>query len=1759
MTPMKKKLSILVLLLALFSSLSFLNAQEDTIIFVTDDNLERDHIEFLERQGFVVIKYWPPDYQIYTQPTEVIDWLNEADLVIFGRSGPSSSFMDDNRPVWNGLTAPVMCICPWKARSHRLNLFNSTFAEHLSEKPPVLYADVLEPGDPVFSGVTVEGDTMEWFSHAPHDVLRLDQPTNGTILAAYDGGDPLFVRFDPDVPYYPGAADSSAGPRTYFGMGNDNTPGIVNFFSLSKDAQKVYLAEICRLMGIPAKEIKYGPTVFDIVFVSPNDNEIRNIEVLEKQGFNITKYWPAEDRVSLEPQETIDWLAGQDLIIIGRSGFSSNFQDPADRAIWHGFTSPQILLSPYTARSSRMRWFNSWDVYTHWDTLPTVIGTVSNPDDPIFDNIELEGNTLEWINPPNDYLYLTAATNGNVIVSENTNVPFLVRFDANIPFYEGSDTARGPRTYIGMGNDFVTGFPQYFSLTWEGKMVYVNEICRLLGIEGFMPRIEKGANVSGTWTQANSPYYIDKNLTIPDNATLVIEPGVEIRFMGYYFLLVHGTLIAEGEQGDSILFTINDKQYGYNIYGWDLNSELGAWQGIYFENFGQMEDNDTSVIKHCIIEYAKSTKYAYRLNGGAINIDNTGKVRIENSVIRYNSSIELGGGIALDYRAPVLLKNSYIFDNTARDGGGLYIGNASLARVENNTFYRNIANSYGGGIRVIGSQATILNNIIANNYAGNNGGGVNAAESFDKYLGNLIVNNECPGEGGGMDIYRCSPYIINNTIAYNRSTGWYGGGIAMYSTGTPKIINSIIWGNSALDSAQLSVGNLAIPDIYNSIIQGGRDSIHAQSNHKFYGNYVNNLDVDPLFRKPPSGAGNLFNGLDTDWSADTASQSLNNGSNELAEEILELTDVYGNPRVHYAIIDIGAVETRIGALNVGGEITCDTSWIADTIHVWSDIYIRDSATLTISPGAVVLFQGYYGIYNEGVLIAKGAPDRMIKFTIHDPTGHDNFESTQGSWKGIVINNSDHGDGVWGAMTDNDTTYLEYCILEYANNWNRSMHDRWGGAMQILNFSKVVVDHCVFQHNIGEVGGGLCVTFYSGPRITNNTFYENWSLNDGGGIMVAENSWPLIANNIISNNKSDNYAGGIHVNRASPVIVNNVVCNNHAMNVGGVNIVQSEPEFVNNTVVNNRAGSWIGGMEITNGSPEIVNSIFWGNEDGGGNIQLSMSDRPEFYNCMIERLTEGGIAPWDYSGTLVDMVTGDPDFTSPTGGAGNLDYNGLEADWSITNFSPLINAGKNQDPDLYPEGKDIAGYPRVNDGTVDIGPYENSAGLLSITQQPLNQVVCEGNSARLSVKADGPAKYRWLKDEVELEEADSSVLYLEPAVFEDAGNYSCEVYNGYGSVISNNVRLDVIIPPEIMVQSESQWFIEDATLKLDVISGGSEPIKHQWFKDGNLIADETLPQLKLDSLSFTDEGTYVCRIQNSCGSVQTSPITLFMAPQICMVTVDTATGDNLVIWEKNSLAPILNYNIYRESIVAGQYEPIGQVPAGELSVFLDPGANPAIQAFTYKITATRPDGSQSDISLCKPHKTIHLLTSYNTEYETAQLSWDHYYGFVYGTFFIFRSTTEYGFSIIHQMASSTTAWTDIYADPDQEYYYRVAVEHLPACQPTGTGAKVGTGPYHHSLSNMDDNKLKLLSARGVKQPSGLVIHPNPVADRAVILFRNPGNEPYRLSIMDLSGKVVYRVDDIYTDQIEFTRGDLPSGLYLVELRGPDVMRGRMMIR
>ncbi|MBL7111867.1 MAG: T9SS type A sorting domain-containing protein [Bacteroidales bacterium] len=813
-------------------------------------------------------------------------------------------------------------------------------------------------------------------------------------------------------------------------------------------------------------------------------------------------------------------------------------------------------------------------------------------------------------------------------------------------------------------------------------------------------------------------------------------------------------------------------------------------------------------------------------------------------------------------------------------------------------------------------------------------------------------------------------------------------------------------------------------------------------------------------------------------------------------------------------IDIGAFEAHIEKISVSGTIGASRDWIADTVEVTGDIYVPDDVTLTISPGTKVMFNGHHRILVHGVLKAVGTAMDSIYFRVIDTLGFSDYESFNGSWNGIEFNNSTLSDGANGAMNDNDSSIFSHCVIKYVKSDNHS------GALHIDHFSKILIENSkiIFCVKTGG-GGGAIYCRYASPYITNCELSNNFSGYYGAGI-YCENSNLYIRNCIISDNEA--YIGaGLTFERSSPIVEGCLIKNNIGeANGGTVCSLQSDPLITGCRIINNYHGEYGAAIACIDGSPVLINnlianntskmyaqyretvyfestedallinntianndlggicfksakvriynSIVWGESTSQVKVLDEVNTTIDFYNCVIK----GTVSPTYFNnGSINDFINildSHPGFINPTAFAGYTE-DALLADWRLDQFSSCINSGTPDIPDMILPDTDINGLPRINSSFIDIGAYENQGGLPMIIDQPSGGSRCEGEFFSLSVETVDSALYQWQKDAVDIPGEINAYLIIDEVTTSDQGNYRCKISNSYGTVTSNTATLFVNEFPEFLQEPQDMWAEKGKTIALRTYAKGTSPA-FQWQKNEINMPGKVTPELNIPSVDYPDEGEYRCIIKNICGSDTTSSSLLYLVPRICMVTFSPASGDNLMVWEKQSIAPLDAYNVYRESSAAGIYDLLGTVGQSALSVFVDTTADPTVQAYLYKITGVDTSGFETDLDLCAPHKTIHLLVSTNPELNTTQLEWDKYYGFNYLTYIIYRSPTGVGYTQIGGIASSLQSWTDPSPLADVGYY-RIGVEKALPCVPTGGGKKADSGPYSHALSNTEDNRLQ----------------------------------------------------------------------------------------
>ena len=300
---------------------------------------------------------------------------------------------------------------------------------------------------------------------------------------------------------------------------------------------------------------------------------------------------------------------------------------------------------------------------------------------------------------------------------------------------------------------------------------------------------------------------------------------------------------------------------------------------------------------------------------------------------------------------------------------------------------------------------------------------------------------------------------------------------------------------------------------------------------------------------------------------------------------------------------------------------------------------------------------------------------------------------------------------------------------------------------------------------------------------------------------------------------------------------------------------------------------------------------------------------------------------------------------------------------------------------------------------------------------------------------------------------------------------------------------------------------------------------RWTVDGQRISGVsmiTVPAAELITVSTSED--------IGCELIDTLELEV-QAPyddQICVVTSDSVSGNNLVVWEKTDGEGTEYFKVYRESIIIGEYDSIGMVPFNEVSSFLDVNADPRVTSYQYKISTVDNCGNESELS--DAHKTLHLTSSQGVNGE-VNLIWDNYKGIPFSTVNILTGPTLDSMQLLTQRPSNSFTYTDLTPlfDP---VYYQIEIILNNACT-----ARRSTD-YFSVRSNAVSYGVS--SVRNAFFDSKVEVFPNPSSD--FFFVKNEFEKTLDFSITDLSGKTIF-TSSAKAKSTEKVHIDLLEGIYL----------------
>lgn len=670
--------------------------------------------------------------------------------------------------------------------------------------------------------------------------------------------------------------------------------------------------------------------------------------------------------------------------------------------------------------------------------------------------------------------------------------------------------------------------------------------------------------------------------------------------------------------------------------------------------------------------------------GGGIYIE-SGSPTLANLIITDNTASR-GGGLYTDNASPTLT-NVRFTDNSAFAGGGIYSINGSSPTLTNVSFITHTVDNaggsmfnedsspvltdvlfssssagYAGGAMFNAYSSPVMTNVVFRRCSAAEGGGAMYNAHSSPTLTNVRFSGNTATHGGGIGNDASSPVLVNVTFNGN-AVEFYGGALFNAGGSNPTLTNVVMWDNEADgDTGSTSASIYSSPTLPNSnpivnysmidnCYPGGPWQSACGTNGVGNMNDRNPRFVDPVDpAHAPTAAGDLR--------LLPSSPVANVGDNDANDSEFDLA---GNARITDGVIDLGAYEFNGmdcpsgGILYVSQQATGaadGSSWESAVTELRHALTVTENCEIRVAAGTYKPGTARSDSFQlkSDVQVYGGFPPAGGDWEDRNWATHETILSGDIDASGTLSGNSYHV--VLGNFAD-ETAVLDGFIVTGGNADAGSGADALGGGMRTVSGSPTLAN-LIFRNNYAFRGAGMYNVTGSDPVLTNVAFSGNRANHTGGGMHNGNGSSPTLINVSFGGNNSGGAGGAIRNDNSSPILINVVAWNNWAGGTSShylatISNYQSDPVISHSLLAYCKPGG------------------VWNDQCGTGSFSNIPDEDPRF---------EEPIDP----------------ATAPSSG-GSL---------RIVSGSPALDGGDNSAND---GSSDLAGNPRVHNGTIDLGAYE----------------------------------------------------------------------------------------------------------------------------------------------------------------------------------------------------------------------------------------------------------------------------------------------------------------------------------------------------------------------------------------------------------------------------------------------------------------------
>lgn len=420
------------------------------------------------------------------------------------------------------------------------------------------------------------------------------------------------------------------------------------------------------------------------------------------------------------------------------------------------------------------------------------------------------------------------------------------------------------------------------------------------------------------------------------------------------------------------------------------------------------------------------------------------------------------------------------------------------------------------------------------------------------------------------------------------------------------------------------------------------------------------------------------------------------------------------------------------------------------------------------------------------------------------------------------------------------------------------------------------------------------------------------------------------------------------------------------------------------------------------------------------------------------------------------------------------------------------------------------------------PQQLIAGILS-SQNVKCHGACDGSLTGLASGGTAPYGYQWNNPG---NSTTTSISNLCP------GNYLFSVTDAHNCFTFANAVITE--PAALSISSNSMGSLcGDSTGMANVtVNGGVGPYSYSW---SNGVLNDTVQVMEPGTYTATVTDANNCIVSTAVNVAVTTP-----TPDMCLVTVDSLSTHNVLMWDKNSFRHTAYFNIYREDIT-NNYTLIGAVNYDSLSEYHDYDtlmADPNVTTKRYKISAVDSCGNESSKS--NFHNTIFIAHNNGT------FTWNTYTiqnnPNPVTNYLLMRDDLSNG---NWQQIGSTAGTQNILNDPNYSTFsatasWRVETVWGISCTSTLRQGEGAQATVVKSKSNISNNRVA-----GINNISahGLNMYPNPASEILNLVFEKA--EASTIAIVNSLGSTVKLINSTdITTSIDIS--DLANGVYNVKL-------------